>query len=100
MKGEHLLAKLKFNENGFNFFQFPLLRPVRISFKLKDASGSTFSEIQIKQNESVEVGVESILEIMIGVGPGNYDHVKVGDTFYLGTFPVVIAEGIVMEILG
>lgn len=99
MKGEHLLVKLNFNENGFKWLPFPLTRPVRISFWLKNAKGGTFSEVQIKQNERVEVGVESVVEIMIGVWPGHYDNVKVGDVFCLGTFPEVIAEGIVMKIL-
>ena len=95
-KIEHkrLKVELVFNDSAKDAFQFPIRNSIRISFWLTDVDYSTPSEITFdKESVNVNEKIEACI-LIINV----FNTIKEGNSFYIGTFPLIIGKGIIKEI--
>ncbi|SHN12244.1 hypothetical protein [Mucilaginibacter sp. OK098] len=89
-------ALVIFNDNAAQFFRFPIKNKVRMSLWEKEARYSTPSETY--SEVPIAINKETIVNIMF---LSNYLNRPVlrGDEFCLGTFPIVIGNVKVLEVI-
>src|SRR5687768_8800156 len=92
-----LVVEILFLEIAKESFNFPISNSVRLSFWFPDGKASTFSEIQI-QGERIEIGKPQVIRINLIKRDFLIDSMKVGNEFRMGTFPIAIANGKILEI--
>jgi len=98
MKAIFFMADIIFFELSKESFRFPLINSVRTSLWLANTESSTFSEIQIK-DEQVEIWKIHNVKIMLIERDFLKDKIKCGIEFKLGTYPKEIAYGRVTNLV-
>ena len=89
-------AELILNDEAESFFRFPILSSFRISLWTKNARYSTPSEIVC----NVPINKNCIILVDIKF-PSDYLNrkISINDEFFIGTFPIVIGNAKVLEII-
>lgn len=82
---------LIFNDLAKEYFRFPIRNPIRISFWTKASVHSSPCEITF-EDEKVDVKEKVRADIIVI----DID-IKENDTFFLGVFPHIIGEGVVLK---
>ena len=98
MKEVLLRANITFLEIAKESFNFPLNNSIRTSFWLLNSQKSTFSEIQLLDEN---VDILKLYEVKIKVTERDffYDKLKNGIEFKAGTYPNEIAYGKIIEVI-
>lgn len=99
MKELVLIVEITFLETANESFNFPITNPIRSSFWILHDEISTFSEIQV-QNENIEIGRTEIVKIKLVERDFLVNRIERGTEFRIGIFPKEIALGKVIEIVG
>ncbi|GEN68107.1 hypothetical protein [Chryseobacterium rhizosphaerae] len=97
MKEKIILAEIQFNDTAQDFFNFPITNPIRISFWGEKQHLSTFSEIRIT-DKPIEINKKFVLEINIMDRDFLTETLKIGNPFNLGVFPIIIAQGKILDL--
>ncbi|HVU95338.1 MAG TPA: hypothetical protein VHE34_08945 [Puia sp.] len=92
-----MIAEVNFIENTKIGFKFPVMNPIRMSFWISPENPSTPAEITPLGTGFMEPGKKYMAEIAIIDRDFLKDQLHVGCEFKLGTFPVQIAQGKIME---
>ena len=91
-----IMAKLVFNDHAKQFFNFPIRNTIRISFWKGETKPTSPCEITCKEdmilNFENKVHIQFLPDLL-------KRPVKVPDLFHIGTFPIMIGEVTVVELL-
>lgn len=97
MKELFLIVEIVFFEIAKESFSFPITNPIRLSFWISHDKISTFSEIQV-ENNSIDIGRPEIVTIKLVERDFLVNRIKSGTEFRMGTFPMEIALGKVIDV--
>lgn len=97
MKELILIVEIVFLEIAKESLNFPITKPVRLSFWMPNDKVSTFSEIQI-QNDNIDVGITEVVKIKLIERDFLVNRIKSGTEFRIGIFPKEIALGKVIKV--
>ena len=92
MKNVIINAKVIFYKSASESFNFPIIKPIRISFWLKGDKGSIFSEIKSK-NKMLSWNISYNVKIKLVETDLLKNRLKKGTDFLFGTFPNAIGKG-------
>lgn len=96
MKTVKILSKVNFSEAAKRFFNFPMMNSTRMSFWIHGDQKSTFSEI-LYDGVPIEIGKPILVQIAYFEQAFLVGRLGVGSFFSLGTFPVEIAIGKIID---
>lgn len=97
MKEVSLLVQINFCELARKRFVFPLNNSIRTSFWLVDSNSSTFSEVTF--NDSIELNKNYNAKIKLVYRDFLKNKLNEKTNFEIGTYPEMIAKGIIIEVL-
>lgn len=93
----NLIVELIFWETAKTYFNFPLQNNIRTSFWLQDSKKTTFAEINF-QNKAILVNQKINATVTISLRDFYKDETFIGKKFNIGVFPIILAEGSILEI--
>jgi hypothetical protein len=93
-----ILAEIMCFETARKWIKFPIINSFRLSIWFKDAIASTPSEVQL-QDESIDILKPCIVQIAIMDRDFLQGKIEVGEEFTLGTNPIRIISGKILEII-
>ena len=97
MKNAIINAKVIFYKGASESFNFPIIKPIRISFWLKGDKGSIFSEINSK-DEMFSWNIPYNVKIKLVETNLLKNRLKKGADFLFGIFPNAIGKGKIIEV--
>jgi hypothetical protein len=98
MKDILLIAEIIFFETAKKSFNFPIMNAIRNSFWLSHQNFSTFAEITPLESGFTETNKKYMAQIIIVERDFLQNQLHVGCEFKLGTYPLEIARGKILEL--
>ncbi|WBV61633.1 hypothetical protein PFY12_05790 [Chryseobacterium camelliae] len=98
MRELNLIAEVVFLEIAKESFNFPITESIRLSFWIPNDKISTFSEIQIQKNATIDINKPILVKINLLERDFLINKIKEGSEFKMGIFPKAIAFGKIIEV--